>query len=82
MIDRKVHAEDPAGEQIVRYDRAGKWYIELVEPSMHAPARKQIDIGEAVDRAFELEDMGTGKIHLGLPGGRRFDHLVRERRET
>lgn len=27
--DRTVHAEFPGLEEVVRYDRAGKWYIEL-----------------------------------------------------
>lgn len=73
--DRRVHAS-AMGEEIVRYDRAGKWYIELVSPSLDAGLRKHVGIGEAVSRALELRDQG-GEIHLNLPGGGFFDARVR-----
>ncbi len=69
--DRRVHAHWVDEEEIVRYDRSGKWYIELPLLKM----RKNVTIAEAVTRAFELEE-GGGKIMLDLPGGGRFDHLV------
>ena len=69
--DRAVHAAFPGLEEIVRYDRSGKWYIEPVDGK-----RRQVGIGEAVARAQELQDRG-GTIFLDLPGGGRFDHLVR-----
>lgn len=78
--DRRVHASHPDGEQIVRYERAGKWQIELVPPSRHAPLRKQVKIAEAVRRAIELEEQG-GTIYLGLHGGQMFDHLLGQERQ-
>lgn len=76
MANRTVHAEHPAGEEIVRYDRAGKWYIELVEPSPDAPWRRQVSVWDAVQRARELTKDGFGTIHIGLPGGGMFDRMV------
>lgn len=73
--DRRVHAS-AEGEEIVRYDRAGKWYIELVEPSPHAPARQAVKIAQAVSRAVELVEQG-GEVHLGLYGGGMFDAMYR-----
>jgi hypothetical protein len=78
MPDRRVHASHPEGEQVVRYNRQGKWYIELVQPSPHAPLRKQVPIAEAVTRAKQLAEQG-GEIHYGLYGGSRFDKLVARR---
>lgn len=72
--DRRVHASHPEGEEVVRYNRAGKWYIELVAPSPHAPMRQQVPIAEAVARARVLAAEG-GEVHLGLSGGGMFDHL-------
>lgn len=74
--DRRVHAR--AGvkekghlwEEIVRYDRAGKWYIEV------EGARKQVSLREAALRAVELEDQG-GEILLGVTGGNQFDAAIR-----
>jgi hypothetical protein len=74
--DRRVHASHWEGEEIVRHDRAGKWYIELVPPSRHAPLRKAVKIDEAVSRAIELVEQG-GEVHLGLYGGGMFDHKYR-----
>lgn len=76
MSNRRVHASG-WGEEVVRYDRQGKWYIELVPPSPDAPLRKAIPIREAVQRAIELRDQG-GTIHLGVPGGNRFDSMIKE----
>ena len=70
--DRRVHASHSEGEQIVRYDRAGKWYIEFVPPSPDAPARWPVKIAEAVHRAVQLVEQG-GEVHLGLHGGGMFD---------
>lgn len=74
---RTVHASHPAGEEIVRYNRAGKWYIELVSPSVDAPKRKQVTIAQAARRAEVLAEQG-GEIHLRRPGGTSFDRLVRK----
>lgn len=77
-MDRRVHASHPAGEEVVRYDRAGAWYIELVDPSPHAPMRDRVTIKKAVRRALELAEDGLGQIHFGLPGGQTFEARVRE----
>jgi hypothetical protein len=76
MSDRRVHASHIEGEEIVRYDRQGKWYIEIVPPSPHAPWRRQVPISTAAARAKELEKMG-GTIHFGVQGGNNFDRKVR-----
>lgn len=75
MPDRRVHASHSLGEEIVRYDRRGKWYIELVPPSPHAPSRRQVSVMEAATRAKQLRGSG-GLIHYGVPGGSTFDRLV------
>ena len=76
FVDRRVHASHPEGEEIVRYDRQGKWYIELVPPSPGAPARQQVPIAQAVARAKQLVEQG-GTIHFGEYGGSSFDRMVR-----
>lgn len=64
MIDRRIHARTPVGNEIVRYDRSGKWYVE----SAQLP-RQRITIAQAV--AFAI---GSGaEVNLGLPGGKAFD---------
>lgn len=69
---RTVHAE---GEhiEVVRYDRAGKWWLEAKRPMI--PARP-VPLRVAVQVAVDLwEDGGT--IHLRRPGGTVFDARVR-----
>jgi len=58
--------------EVVRYERAGKWYL---EPTNKSLPRQLVTITDAVAYAKWLAD-GDGVIHLGLPGGQRFDHLV------
>lgn len=70
-FDRTVHAtihESDALYEVVRYSRAGKWYIEsLVMP------RRSV----TVEAAAQFAHAGPGvRIHLGLPGGGAFDRLV------
>jgi hypothetical protein len=73
--DRTVHGHStyPSNPwDVVRYDRAGKWYIE------HDDGRREL---VTVDRAAFY----TARNHFnpGQPGGRRFDSLVRKyRREA
>lgn len=71
--DRQVHAvlDD---EQIVRYDRAGKWFIEFSPPRMR-PAR-HVTVREAARRAVEMKEEG-GTIFFGRSGGGSFDRAVR-----
>ena len=65
--DRTIHGTTPNGEQIVRYDRAGKWYREC------AGTRRQITFAEAV----RLATLVGSYVYLGQPGGQRFDAAVR-----
>jgi hypothetical protein len=64
--DRTVHAIAQDGSDIVRYNKAGKWWIE--HPTL---PRRQI----TVHQAAELAAQGTPRP--GLPGGTRFDALTR-----
>lgn len=77
--DRTVHAVSLDGEeQFVRYDRAGKWWIEFKPPRLR-PAR-QVSLGEAVERAAWLEENGVGLVPFyGKSGGRAFDRALKLR---
>lgn len=66
LNDRQVHGISADGHQIVRYDRAGKWYLEGPTAT-----RKQITLTEAAQLAAH------GTPHLDKPGGRTFDARVR-----
>lgn len=73
--DRTVHCTivtDPRSE-IVRYDRAGKWFVEA------GPYRRSITLTEAV--AFAAQDRPAVIWHEGRPGGGAFDAKVRKARE-
>lgn len=72
--DRTVHAENDDIE-VVRYDRAGKWFVETKRPRSLIPARP-VTLAEAVRVALNCRDRG-GAIHLRRPGGTRFDAKVR-----
>jgi hypothetical protein len=74
MSDRMIHAA--AGEmEIVRYNRAGKWYVEYSSPRMR-PSR-HVGVNEAARLAVELERDGRGCIYLGVSGGSAFDRKVK-----
>ena len=80
MADRTVHASiDGGGIEIVRYDRAGKWYIEIAadygRPGLPAE-RFHVGVREAASRAHALRERG-GVVNFGLPGGRSFDIMVK-----
>lgn len=73
MSDRTVHATNAAIRyEVVRYDRAGKWYLE--EPGRRRP----LTLLEAVKEA-EWIDYCNGDVRLGLPGGGAFDRLYKSR---
>ena len=77
--DRTVHAEDSRGIQIVRYDRAGKWYVEVPENygRFGLPAeRVHVTVADAAYQAKEWLRRGDGVVYLGRHGGRTFDRLV------
>lgn len=65
--DRCVHAVLPDGREVVRYDRAGKWYIEGAKNCQRVNLRTAVRTATAA---------GT-TVHLGLPGGTTFDVGVR-----
>lgn len=79
ITDRQVHAKvflpntsgREGGEvaEIVRYDRAGKWYYE--SPTL----RRQISIMDAVQFIDE-----TAEVFYGRPGGLAFDRKVKAKR--
>jgi len=71
MSDRRIHARTPGGVEIVRYDRAGKWYAELRTP-MGDWERRLLTVGEAVELATEIDT----RVYLRVPGGDTFDRLI------
>lgn len=70
MDDRTVHGWAADGTEIVRYDRAGKWYLEP-KPSELRP-RRQVTVNEAARAAAQ------GKAVFGRMGASVFDRLVRK----
>jgi hypothetical protein len=66
--DRTVHGRTHGGNEIVRYDRAGKWYVE------GANIRKRVSLSEAAKLA------AVGEFYPRLPGGQAFDARVRKLR--
>lgn len=64
--DRRVHAEHPDGTQVVRYDKAGKWYVERA-----GDPRQAVTIAQAVREALRP----SMRVRLGVPGGATFDRL-------
>lgn len=77
--DRTVHAQAPDGSQIVRYDRAGKWYLE--HPPATATKRTALTLARAVTVAVEAHEKG-GTVFPRLPGGGRFDEKYLEASEA
>jgi len=71
--DRTVHGLTSAGAEIVRYDRAGKWYIEPTVPEIR---RAHVTVRSAAS----LAAMGTH--YPGKLGGGTFDAHVRKFQET
>lgn len=76
--DRKVHctiipATGGGRIEIVRYNRAGKWWYE------DGPRRRPLTLDEAV--AF-CKDRPAVIWHKGLPGGAMFDARVRRMRSA
>ncbi len=74
MNNRTVHASYP-GMEIVRYDRAGKWYF---EPEDLRLPRQKVTVEEAaVQAVWALEN--DGEIFFEQRGGSTFDRLVTHR---
>jgi len=70
MSDRRVHARTRGGWEVVRYDKAGKWYLELFPT---AKVRNRLSLREAAEYAVNSD----AEIFFGLPGGGQFDVTVR-----
>jgi hypothetical protein len=70
-FDREVHAGFPDGGAIVRYERAGKWYLEY--PPDAGIKRKLITLKEAVALTIEHEGKPGSFVGLGRAGGLAFD---------
>lgn len=68
-FDRTVHGFTADGAAIVRYDRAGKWYVEPKEGK-----RRAVKLTEAVQLAV------AGRPLLNKAGGLAFDAKVRKLR--
>lgn len=70
--DRQVHAR--SGEmEIVRYNRAGKWYLEYKPVGLPPAPKLKITLAEAVSIARRE----SATVYLGKPGGRAFDRLIK-----
>lgn len=74
LTDRTVHAWYE-GMEIVRYDRAGKWYLEPIDPRL---ARQHVGVHQAARSALWGVENARGVIYRGAPGGATFDRLVRK----
>lgn len=71
--DRTVHARNDDGTVIVRYDRAGKWYIENLP---EGKKRRRVTVKAAAMLCRDWRRTGTGNIIHGLPGGKLFERRV------
>jgi hypothetical protein len=72
LPDRTVHASNSEAE-VVRYDRAGKWYIEPRDPSLQ---RQHVTVKQAAQYAVWMAENANGVIHSGVPGGGSFDRAI------
>ncbi len=72
--DRQVHATMLDGGELVRYNRAGKWYVEY--PTLPLP-RKAVSLMGAVSVAVDL----GATVHPNRPGGTAFRAALRRARE-
>ena len=69
--DRTIHAVCADGREIVRYNRAGKWYVE------HTSGRVHLSLQSAAEIAAVTTRLG-GKVYFGRAGGLAFDKRVRD----
>lgn len=64
--DRTVHGRTREGYEVVRYSRAGKWFIETSS-----------DTRQLVTMKVAAKLTAHGGTHVqGLPGGQSFDRVV------
>lgn len=73
MTDRTVHATYP-GLEVVRYDKAGKWYLEPLDKSLR---RQAVTLEGAVRAAVYGVKDSTGEVYFGRRGGAAFDRKVK-----
>ncbi len=66
--DRTVHGKTTDGREIVRYDRAGKWYLEGGPGNR---PRQNVTLKRAAEEA------AAGEFYGDKPGGQMFDAKVR-----
>lgn len=66
--DRRIHARLVTGAEVVRYNRAGKWYLEPTEGK-----RSALTMADVV----ALACTPLCEVFYGLPGGEAFDRKVR-----
>lgn len=71
MDDRRVHARCKDYWEVVRYDRAGKWYVEGYGPRQGQ--RKQVSIWTAV----HVAQANAVQVFYRVPGGGSFDAKLR-----
>jgi len=71
MSDRTIHGQSIDGWKIVRYDRAGKWYLER-----EGDYRQRVKLDDAARLA------AWAHFYPGLPGGQAFDARVRRIRSA
>lgn len=80
MTDRVIIAQD-GDRQLVRYDKAGSYYLETVRPETNERlgARVHMDLRMAVNTAIRWERSGA-TLQLNQPGLQRFksDYLKRK----
>ena len=69
--DRTVHALGK-GREVVRYNRAGKWYVENQDGS-----RRAVTLDQAVSEAADISSANGGIIRYGRAGGSAFDARMR-----
>ena len=71
MKDRTVHAHY-TGMEIVRYDRAGKWFLEPLDSRL---PRQRVSVQQAVRSAVWGVENAGGEVFLRKFGGNTFDRL-------
>lgn len=67
--NRTVHARSCDGHELVRYERAGKWYVEYADGR---PRAAQTLTGACLV-AHLWESLQLGVVLRGQPGGKMFD---------
>ena len=71
MDDRTVHARGK-GYEVVRYDRARKWYVESIDGS-----RRAVTVDQAVREAMHIKRARDGEVLWDQYGGLAFNRRLR-----